>query len=41
LKRRAPSRSVLASAGRFAAVPFQIPPQEAARDRDVVQRLFA
>jgi len=27
--------------GRFAAVPFQIPPQEAARDRDVVQRLFA
>jgi hypothetical protein len=27
--------------GRFAAVPFQIPPQEAARDRDVVRRLFA
>jgi FecR protein len=27
--------------GRFAAVPFQIPPQEAARDRAVVQRLFA
>src|SRR5215475_11031569 len=27
--------------GRFAAVPFQIPPQEAARDRGVVQRLFA
>ncbi len=27
--------------GRFAAVPFQIPPQEAARDRNVVQRLFA
>ena len=26
--------------GRFAAVPFQIPPQEAARDRGVVQRLF-
>jgi hypothetical protein len=28
-------------AGRLAAVPFQIPPQEAARDRGVVQRLFA
>ncbi|AMN41443.1 FecR family protein [Rhodoplanes sp. Z2-YC6860] len=27
--------------GRIAAVPFQIPPQEAARDRSVVQRLFA
>ena len=27
--------------GRFAAVPFQIPAQEAARDRGVVQRLFA
>jgi len=27
--------------GRFAAVPFQIPPQEAARDRGVMQRLFA
>jgi hypothetical protein len=27
--------------GRFAAVSFQIPPQEAARDRGVVQRLFA
>ena len=27
--------------GRFAAIPFQIPPQEAARDRGVVQRLFA
>lgn len=27
--------------GRFAAVPFQISPQEAARDRGVVQRLFA
>ena len=27
--------------GRFTAVPFQIPPQEAARDRGVVQRLFA
>ena len=27
--------------GRIAAVPFQIPPQEAARDRGVVQRLFA
>jgi hypothetical protein len=27
--------------GRFAAVPFAIPPQEAARDRGVVQRLFA
>jgi hypothetical protein len=27
--------------GRFAAVPFQIPPQEAARDRGVVERLFA
>jgi hypothetical protein len=27
--------------GRFAAVPFQIPPQEVARDRGVVQRLFA
>jgi hypothetical protein len=26
---------------RFAAVPFQISPQEAARDRGVVQRLFA
>ena len=26
--------------GRFAAVPFQIPPQEMARDRGVVQRLF-
>jgi FecR-like protein len=27
--------------GRLAAVPFAIPPQEAARDRGVVQRLFA
>jgi hypothetical protein len=27
--------------GRVTAVPFQIPPQEAARDRGVVQRLFA
>jgi hypothetical protein len=27
--------------GRITAVPFQIPPQEAARDRGVVQRLFA
>ena len=27
--------------GRFVAVPFQIPPQEVARDRGVVQRLFA
>lgn len=27
--------------GRFAAVPFRIPLQEAARDRGVVQRLFA
>jgi hypothetical protein len=27
--------------GRFAAVPFRIPPQVAARDRGVVQRLFA
>jgi len=27
--------------GRFAAVPFQIPPQEVLRDRGVVQRLFA
>lgn len=27
--------------GGFAAIPFQIPPQEAARDRGVVQRLFA
>ncbi|HXZ22548.1 MAG TPA: FecR domain-containing protein [Pseudolabrys sp.] len=27
--------------GRFTAIPFQIPPQEAARDRGVVQRLFA
>jgi hypothetical protein len=27
--------------GRLSAVPFQIPPQEAARDRAVVQRLFA
>jgi hypothetical protein len=27
--------------GRFAAVPFRIPPQEAVRDRGVVQRLFA
>jgi hypothetical protein len=27
--------------GRFAAIPFQISPQEAARDRGVVQRLFA
>ena len=27
--------------GRIAAVPFQIPPQEAARDRGVVQRLLA
>jgi hypothetical protein len=27
--------------GRFAAVPFRIPPQEVARDRGVVQRLFA
>jgi FecR-like protein len=27
--------------GRFAAVAFRIPPQEAARDRGVVQRLFA
>jgi FecR protein len=28
-------------AGQLAAVPFRIPPQEAARDRGVVQRLFA
>ena len=27
--------------GRLGAVPFQIPPQEAARDRGVLQRLFA
>lgn len=27
--------------GRFTAAPFRIPPQEAARDRGVVQRLFA
>jgi hypothetical protein len=27
--------------GRLSAVPFQIPPQEVARDRGVVQRLFA
>jgi hypothetical protein len=27
--------------GRFAAIPFQISPQEAARDRGVVQRMFA
>jgi hypothetical protein len=27
--------------GRFAAVPYQIPPQEAARDRSVLRRLFA
>lgn len=27
--------------GRFAAIPFQISPQEALRDRGVVQRLFA
>lgn len=27
--------------GRLQAVPFQIPPQEAARDRGVLQRLFA
>jgi hypothetical protein len=27
--------------GRFEAIPFQIPPQEAARDRGVLQRLFA
>jgi FecR protein len=27
--------------GRMEAVPFQIPPQEAARDRGVLQRLFA
>src|SRR4029077_8588673 len=27
--------------GRFAAIPFQISPQEAARDRGVVQHLFA
>jgi hypothetical protein len=27
--------------GRVSAVPFRIPPQEAARDRGVVQRLFA
>lgn len=31
----------LGPGGRSAAVPFQIPPQEAARDRGVVQRLFA
>ena len=31
----------LGPGGRFAAVPFQIPPQEAARDRGVVRRLFA
>src|SRR5262245_6419785 len=30
-----------AAGGRFAAVPLQISPQEAARDRGVVQRLFA
>jgi FecR protein len=29
----------LGAAGRLAAVPFQIPPQEAARDRGVLQRL--
>jgi hypothetical protein len=29
------------AAGRLAAVPFQIPPQEAARDRGVLQRLAA
>ena len=27
--------------GQFAAIPFRIPPQEVARDRGVVQRLFA
>ncbi len=27
--------------GRIAAVPFRVPPQEAARDRGVLQRLFA
>jgi hypothetical protein len=27
--------------GRMAAVPFRVPPQEAARDRGVLQRLFA
>jgi hypothetical protein len=27
--------------GRLEAVPFQIPPQEVARDRGVLQRLFA
>ena len=31
----------LGQGGSFSAVPFQIPPQEAARDRGVVQRLFA
>ena len=31
----------LGQGGRFAAVPFQIPPQEAARDRGVMQRLLA
>ena len=30
----------LGAGGRLAAVPFQIPPQEAARDRAVLQRLF-
>lgn len=29
----------LGAGGRFAAVPYQIPPQEAARDRGVLQRL--
>jgi hypothetical protein len=31
----------LGAGGRFAAVPYQIPPQEAARDRGVLQRLNA
>ncbi len=31
----------LGAGGRMAAVPFRVPPQEAARDRGVLQRLFA
>ncbi len=41
LTARAPGIGRPGPGGRFAAIPFQISPQEAARDRGVVQCLFA
>ena len=41
LTARAPGIGRAGPGGRFAAIPFQISPQEASRDRGVVQRLFA